>query len=134
MTGFDLLLTCLALNVYKEARGEPDIGQMAVALVTINRARNRFDGDVCKAVFQDKQFSWTITDVENGVLLPSKRPNRKSESWLKATEIARMALTMKDFTGGANHYHATYVSPAWVKNLELVGKWGDHIFYKEKRK
>ena len=36
-----------------------------------------------------------------------------------------------DFTDGATHYHATYVSPEWT-NLEVVMTIDDHIFYKPK--
>ena len=34
-------LTCLALNVYYEARGEPDKGKRAVAKVTLNRVHSK---------------------------------------------------------------------------------------------
>ena len=39
MFGLEIGLVCLALNVYFEARNEPDQAQMAIALVTINRAK-----------------------------------------------------------------------------------------------
>ncbi|MCR4301881.1 MAG: cell wall hydrolase, partial [Sulfuricaulis sp.] len=46
-------LTCLALNVYFEARGEPSAGQFAVAEVTMNRvASGRYPDTVCGVVHQ----------------------------------------------------------------------------------
>lgn len=49
---------CLALNVFHEARGEPETGQWAVAQVTINRARHdpaRVRHGLCApAVFVDE--------------------------------------------------------------------------------
>jgi len=41
-------LLCLSLNVHNEARGEPVLGQVAVAMVTINRANQRSDADICE--------------------------------------------------------------------------------------
>ena len=31
---------------------------------------------------------------------------------------------------GATHYHATYVDPDWTKDLTLIGRIGEHIFYR----
>ena len=43
--------TCLALNIYFEARDQTVKGQMAVALVTINRVTSkRFPNTICKVV------------------------------------------------------------------------------------
>ena len=63
-------LTCLAGNIYFEARGEPLAGQYAVAEVTMNRvASARFPGTVCEVVHEKRwdtsrqryvgAFSWT---------------------------------------------------------------------------
>ena len=50
---------CLALAVYHEARGEPLIGQKAVAEVVMNRvASDRFPDTICGVVMQPKQFSF----------------------------------------------------------------------------
>lgn len=132
MTGFELAVMCLALNVFKEARGEPVVGQQAVALVTLNRAKAK-NGNICGVVFEERQFSWTITDVRHGVLLPHKRPNRYTAEWRRAEQSALQALYMKDFTGGATHYHEVSIYPAWRKKLQYVGQWGSHYFYKERK-
>ena len=51
---------CAAQNIYFESRGEPDIGQVAVALVVLNRVNDRrWPSTICDVVWQDKQFSWT---------------------------------------------------------------------------
>jgi spore germination cell wall hydrolase CwlJ-like protein len=48
-------LTCLALNVYYEARGEPLAGKYAVAEVTMNRvASPRHPGTVCEVVYEKR--------------------------------------------------------------------------------
>ena len=41
----------------------------------------------------------------------------------------------RGITEGATHYHATYVNPSWnrMKNMDLVGRIGKHIFYRWNR-
>jgi spore germination cell wall hydrolase CwlJ-like protein len=36
----------------------------------------------------------------------------------------------RGITEGATHYHATYVSPRWAKDLQQIGRLGAHIFYR----
>jgi spore germination cell wall hydrolase CwlJ-like protein len=130
MTGIDAALICLALNVYKEARGEPIAGQQAVALVTINRAK--LSGrDVCDVVMAPKQFSWTATDMRHGRLKHDKRPDTRGREWQTAVGVARVALwgVLPDFTGGATHYHRHDVAPAWGRSMRPLGRWGNHLFY-----
>ena len=53
-------LRCLAENVYYESRGEPLVGQYAVAEVTMNRvASPEFPDSVCAVVRAKGAFSWT---------------------------------------------------------------------------
>lgn len=129
MTGVEgMALLCLTLNVFKEARGEPPAGQLAVALVTLNRAKRK--GDVCDTVFASSQFSWVATDTVGGVLIPSKRPDRRTPEWKQAEAAAKVSFYIRDFTKGATHYHSTSVRPAWASKLAFVGQYGSHRFYK----
>lgn len=51
---------CLAEAIYREARGESLVGQLAVAQTIINRKNHpNFPDSICKVVFQKNQFSWT---------------------------------------------------------------------------
>ena len=46
-------LTCLALNVYFEARNQPVNGQIAVSSVVLNRVKsNKYPNDICSVVKQ----------------------------------------------------------------------------------
>ena len=46
-------ITCLAIAIYFEARGEPVDGQIAVGNVILNRAKDpRFPNDVCSVITQ----------------------------------------------------------------------------------
>lgn len=129
-------MLCLALNVYHEARGEPDAGQWAVAQVTMNRAQ-RDPKKVCDAVFAPRQFSWANPLTEAPTVSTRKKRAkhfmpRDPVAWDKAKTIAQRALIGlgEDVVGDATHYHATRVAPRWASSLEEVAQVGDHIFYR----
>ena len=131
----DSELECLALNVYFEARGEPQEGQAAVAHVVMNRvADGRFPDGVCAVVQQggtesiDCQFSWWCDGLDH-------RPTHKAD-WKLARDIARTVYWGwgEDLTGGALWYHATYVKAYWRGQYEKGATIGNHIFYRDKLK
>lgn len=128
---------CLALNVYHEARNEDYKAQIAVALVTLNRAQYRKDR-ICREVFRYKQFSWTLKD---------DWAPQNARVWKRSIRIAHLAFKIEDFTRGATHFHTLKVRPYWARSawgcdkawtgkpkMELIGKWGNHIFYQEIRR
>jgi hypothetical protein len=58
------------------------------------------------------------------------------DAWAVATRIARDSLDGKIWLpeiGKATHYHATYVSPWWVRTMKKHQTLGIHIFYRPKR-
>lgn len=121
-------LTCLALNIYHEARGEPVEGQIAVAQVTLNRvASPAYPDTVCDVVWQRSQFSWTGDGR-------SDRP-RERGAWVQAIVVAaRVKAGMTpDVVGGALHYHADYVSPRWARAYVEVARIGRHVFYEQQQ-
>jgi N-acetylmuramoyl-L-alanine amidase len=126
-------LTCLAQNIYYEARGESVTGQKAVAEVTMNRVKSkRFPDDVCAVVHEKRwdsirkryvgAFSWTE-------LRSLKRP--KGVSWERATEIAMAAYDNQesDTVPGALYYHADRINPRWSRTKKLIATIGSHKFY-----
>ncbi|QTD31478.1 cell wall hydrolase [Pseudomonas fluorescens] len=114
-------LLCLALNIYHEARGEPTKGQIAVAMVTMNRAEWKAR-NVCEVVYEPNQFSWT-----------RKRDHtpQEQEAWAKARRIARNVVERehKDETRGATFFHTTSVKPRWRHAFKRTAKIGNHLFY-----
>lgn len=126
---------CLALNVYHEARNEPLTAQLAVAMVTINRAQGHRDR-ICYEVFKYKQFSWTLK--EDWTL-------HQPGAWKRSIQIAKLAFKIEDFTKGATHFHSVSIKPYWSKTaykcdakftkqkMKHINHWGAHIFYKELR-
>ena len=124
-------LICLALNVYHEARGEPEEGRVGVAWVVVNRAADPgFPPTVCEVVIQGGerlhrcQFSWWCDGR-------SDQP-RDTEAWKAALVTAGMMVlgTVPDPTGGALYYHTLNVRPAWRLRFKVTGTIGQHIFYR----
>lgn len=122
---------CMAQAIYYESRNEPLAGQLAVAEVISNRMRDhRYPDTACGVVFQGStrttgcQFTFTC----DGAL--GRKP--KGTAWEQAKEIAAHVLMnlAEDRTGGATHYHATYVDPVWSAGLIRTDKIGLHVFYR----
>ncbi len=126
-------LRCLAQNIYFEARGESLHGQLAVALVTMNRVRSpKYPNDVCQVVWQRRQFSWTHDGK-------SDRP-RDMVAWRRALQIAEFvyhkynklpeqARKAVDITNGALFYYAPKLAqPYWARHKQVTAKIGGHIF------
>ena len=126
----DSELRCLALNIYHEARSEPEVGQEAVAAVTLNRVKSKsFPSSVCKVVKQGGQkrnrcqFSWWCDGR-------SDQATEKA-AWQRALEIGRESLlgVRDDPTNGATFYHTHKVRPRWARKFHRTARIGDHIFY-----
>lgn len=122
--------TCLALNVYFEARSEPVIAQFAVAQVTMNRVlSDKYPDNVCDVVWQRKQFSWTHDGK-------SDKP-KNMKAWNRAQWVAEVTLNDDDdstkiIPKDVVHYHADYVQPYWTTSCVRITKIGRHIFYRRK--
>ena len=137
---------CLALNIYHESRNQPLAGQIAVALVTLNRVNDeRFPDSICEVVYQGPireswrkdgtfypikhrcQFSWWCDGKSDEVTQPKYYKEIQS---LVELIMHRGKINILDFTDGALFYHATYVKPGWAKMKTRTAKIEDHIFYK----
>ena len=146
-------LYCLAMNIYHEARADHIAGQYAVADVVLNRVNDiRYPNTICEVVkdgyykesWKTKQFP-DLPDSERK-FIPIRNKCQFSwwcdgksdtahdtDSWMQAQEIAYRLVAQEKYRGiteGSTHYHATYVSPKWAPTLDLVGRIGQHIFYR----
>lgn len=126
-------MKCLADAIYFEARGEPELGQIAVAQVVLNRLKNpAYPDTICGVVYQNKhrrnrcQFSFACDGIRERIT--------DKGSWATAQAIAKRVmdddktLYIKD-VGPSTHYHATYVRPRWARYMTKKEKIGRHIFY-----
>ena len=138
-------ISCLATNVYHEARDQGVAGQLAVASVTINRMNDdRFPNTICDVVMQGiHKPSWKGT----GEMIPVRHQchfswycDGKSDSigdvtayneiYVLTEMIFNGTLTILDITEGATHYHADYVTPSWASTKTKTTEIQDHIFYR----
>jgi len=132
-------ISCLARNVYYEARGESLEGQKAVALVTLNRVENSmFPDTICGVVNERKtvkgrtkcQFSWRCESHTN----PKKAVRQSHESYQAAlTAILEYeTLTTTLVTKDTLFFHAKHVRPFWRKVKQRLTRIDNHIFYDQK--
>ena len=135
-------VTCLAKNIYFEARGEPLRGQIAVAHVTMNRVNSdMFPDTVCGVVTQGPINQWVLEQQHREVPVLHKcqfswycdgksDTPRNNTSWNRARQLAVNVLTdqVPDVTQGAKWFHHTSVDPGWDR-LHPVTTIGNHVFY-----
>lgn len=126
-------IQCMAEAIYFEARSEPVRGQLAVAQVVVNRLKNpTYPGTVCGVVYQNQhmrnacQFSFACDGIREVV--------RDRDSWIIAEGIAVAVLNGEaiwlEEVGASTHYHATYVRPAWARQMQQMAHIGLHVFYR----
>ena len=146
---------CIALNIYYESRADNLAGKYAVADVVLNRVEDkRFPDTVCDVVrdavmlesWSTAQYAELPEGINERKYYPKKNrcqfswycdgladdPDQQA-AWLDAQTIAYNIIQYDKFRGlteGANHYHATYVSPDWSLEYDIIGRIGEHIFYK----
>lgn len=114
-------VTCLAKNIYHEARGEPLAGKLAVAKVTMNRVESeQFAKTVCGVVYEKGQFSWTANRALKVI---------DKQAWQESINIARDAIYngLDEIKLSALYFHSGSVKPKWAK--KRITKIGNHIFY-----
>lgn len=130
-------LTCLAMAIFFESRGEPLQGKIAVANVIMNRVSSeRYPDTVCGVVTQKHQFEFYWDGKKEEV--PSH--NQSSiEAWQESLQIASAFLAeggdgsqFKDVTNGSLHYHASWMQkyPCW-SNPDKAIEIGNHLFFPE---
>jgi hypothetical protein len=126
-------MKCLADAIYFEARGEPELGRVAVAQVVLNRLKNpAYPDTICGVVYQNKsrrnrcQFSFACDGIRERIT--------DKAAWVSAQALAKRILD-DDKTlyigdvGASTHYHANYVRPRWARHMTKKDKIGRHIFY-----
>jgi N-acetylmuramoyl-L-alanine amidase len=113
-------LNLMANAVYGESRGEPYIGQVAVAAVILNRVQSAsFPNTVSGVIFQPGAF----TAVADGQI------------WLTPNDMAKKAvqdaLNGEDPTGEALYYfNPVTATSKWIWSRPQIKKIGKHIFCK----
>ena len=123
---------CLAEGIYFEARGEPELGQAAVAQVILNRVRNpTYPDTICGVVYQNKhlrnrcQFSFACDGIPDRIY--SKRAFKTAQRI--AAKVTDGDIWIEE-VGDSTHYYANYVSPRWARTMKKMETIGAHLFYR----
>lgn len=120
----DDTLTVLTRNLVAECGNCGDMGMLAVARVTVNRAEMGFGGadTIRKVVYAPNQFSW----VKHG-----PTPTSRHGSWSGAKKLAKATLTDQVSGAGlglfyrmgwqADHFYATTLAtPKWAHKMDRI--------------
>ncbi len=141
-------LDCLHKNVYWEGRNQTLDGKIAIATVTLNRAKSHKFGDtICEVVYDARkdargqilrhkcQFSWYCDGLKDE---PDLSNVIERKAWRKAREVAEGVMLGQYYANQLNadtlYYHATSVKPYWATRKVKVAKVGSHIFYRDRFK
>ena len=117
-------LLCLALAIHQEARGEPDLGRIAVGVVMLNREVNTGKSPCDQLNHEGRQWTWDKSKNTLKRIIGHKDFPQSLEDASKTLEY--FSLNNMD---GITHFHAKYVHPKW-NTLERVKQIGNHIFYR----
>ena len=119
-------LYCLTKNIYHEARGEPYLGKIAVAQVTLNRVNHPtlWASTICGVVYEQirgvAQFSWT-TDHTTKIM--------DHKAWYEAKQIAYGILSGELIIKNFNYTHFHNLSINFAQKLKNSSVIGNHVFY-----
>ena len=141
----------LSRTVYGEARGEPDIGRLAVAYVPCNRAaiaalfvaahgRNHplyGAGTVASACTAPWQFScWNSHDPNLPKLIALDLDSEEAQPCVSMA-LAALGRTAPDPSCGATHYHTAMPPrdgmdwpPGWANGQTPTATVGAHVLYR----
>ncbi len=108
----------LARLVYAEARGEPYVGQVAVAAVVLNRVRSSsFPNTISGVIYQP----WAFSVVNDGQI--NLTPNQT------AINAASDAMNGWDPTYGCLYYYnPATATNSWIKQKPIHLTIGQHVF------
>ena len=116
----------MAEAIYHEARGEPIVGQRAVAYVILNRVnKKRWPDTVSEVIEQPRQFSYLFDgSVERGMT------DRKARRKARMVAFNVLYGFKPSPVGSATHYfNPNKANPMWQHKLTHVADIGNHSFY-----
>lgn len=127
-------MICLAVALFFESRDQGYEGKLAVAQTIMKRVETKHRGfdTICGVVKDKHQFSFYTAGLQDDHTVLNRWDMK---AWERSYFLASAMLAeggdgshFVDITGGATHYHASYVAPNWScpeKALVI----GDHLFF-----
>lgn len=116
----------MALVIYKEARGEPGLGKVAVGTVLLNRAESNNVSPCEELRLRGNQWSW---DKSKNTLSLIKQ---ESSAWQDSLKFAQISIDWKQSGNSLfsiDHFHANHIKPSWASKGKKVFTIGNHTFY-----
>jgi spore germination cell wall hydrolase CwlJ-like protein len=105
-----------------EARGEPQAGQIAVAMVLYRRADFN-QKRICSEMARPYQFSWY------GKIRPPEPSSYELRPFISLAKQI-LTLTVNDTSKGADHFHEKSIpKPMWAIHKPIKVIINNHIFY-----
>lgn len=135
-------LGLLALVIWREARGEPPEGKLAVAHVVMERTRRPNyrdskgytwgDGTVLSALFSPWQFS-SVTDPKDPQLTRWPKDDLVWDDCVSAATWALLGMKPHPMPGADSYHDVSIPEPkAWEQEKTFVGQIGRLKFYHTK--
>jgi len=127
---------CLAIAVFMESRGEPELGQRYVAHVVKNWADDRGVSpcDVILNKLFSKHFEFSVgrssvKELKIEVKQKIANASEETEAWRRAIEIGRRVNKRKrDITNGAKFFNEKSLGVRY--KTPIKARWiGNHVFY-----
>lgn len=114
-------ILCLCAIMWGEARGEPNIGMVAVGYTAVHRkADPNYPKNICEIMKQKSQYQF----------LDLGMPSETQIAYLKPLAKAIIEKRIDDPTNGAKYFHTRQMKkPVWAKQKEVKVAIGNHIFY-----
>ena len=113
-------ILCLSAIMFGEARGESDMGKVAVAYTAINRkADPNFPKDICSVMRQPMQYQF----LDYGM------PTKTQVAYLMPLAKSILDGKVSDPTKGAKWFHTKKSKPIWAKRKQIKIALQNHIFY-----
>lgn len=123
----------LALCVYREARGEPQLGKIAVAMSVLNRVRRPswWGSDVLSVLGKKWQYSaMTASGDPNLTVWPRSDDQAWRECLQAAWEVMDGLWEINNPVPGADSYHDISIrAPSWASPEMFVGQIGRLRFF-----
>lgn len=123
---------CLSEAIYYEASNQSIRGKEAVAIVILNRKKDKnFPTNICKIVTQK---IYNVCQFSYHCSFKRKIPNR-DKSWEESKLVAFKAMNgdfnqnLKTKLDNALFFHEKKTRPLWKNKMIQVAKIEDHIFY-----
>lgn len=120
---------CMTEALHFEARDQSIKGQAAVAVTILNRVKDKhFPNTVCKVINQYKQFSYTLTPIEERKAYLRNLNILDSKALFVNVLVSLQALSggFKGMHTSLHYFNPSIVTPSWASAFDSSFIIDDH--------